>query len=84
MSQFVETWKCIASTMERSERWCRYMARRAVDPLPVFKMGGVVRLNADDLQRWLVRQRDCGIRPASLQFDVQAANPDIAHIAAAV
>ena len=45
MSNFVETWKGIATALGRSERWCRYMARRAGDPLPVFKVGGIVRLN---------------------------------------
>ena len=33
------------------------MARRADDPLPVFKVGGIVRLNGDDLREWLERQR---------------------------
>ncbi len=58
MSNFVETWKGIATALGRSERWCRYMARRAGDPLPVFKVGGIVRLNAPDLEDWLSRQRD--------------------------
>ena len=58
MSNFVETWKGIATALGRSERWCRYMARRAGDPLPVFKVGGIVRLNTNDLEDWLVRQRD--------------------------
>jgi hypothetical protein len=34
------------------------MARREADPLPVFKVGGIVRLNGDDLADWLSRQRD--------------------------
>ena len=55
MSNFVETWKGIAMALGRSERWCRYMARRAGDPLPVFKVGGIVRLNSSDLEDWLVR-----------------------------
>jgi hypothetical protein len=38
------------------------MARRAGDPLPVFKVGGIVRLNTNDLEDWLVRQRDRSIR----------------------
>jgi hypothetical protein len=58
MSSFVETWKGIADALGRSERWCRYMARRSADPLPVFKVGGIVRLNAGDLNDWLSRQRD--------------------------
>jgi hypothetical protein len=58
MSNFVETWKGIATALGRSERWCRYMARRGADPLPVFKVGGIVRLNGNDLEDWLSRQRD--------------------------
>ena len=33
------------------------MAQRAADPLPVFKIGGIVRLNQNDLEDWLSRQR---------------------------
>jgi hypothetical protein len=61
MSTYVETWKGIAHALGRSERWCRYMAQRIDDPLPVFKVGGIVRLNGDDLADWLVRQRDRSI-----------------------
>lgn len=57
MSNFVETWKGIAFAVGRSERWCRYMARRDQDPLPVFKIGGIVRLNQSDLDEWIDRQR---------------------------
>jgi hypothetical protein len=57
MSTFVETWKGIAHAVGRSERWCRYMAQRQGDPLPVFKVGGIVRLNLEDLGDWLGRQR---------------------------
>ena len=62
MSSFVETWKGIATALGRSERWCRYMARRSSDPLPVFKVGGIVRLNGTDLEDWLGRQRERTIR----------------------
>jgi hypothetical protein len=62
MSNFVETWKGIALALGRSERWCRYMARRAADPLPVFKVGGIVRLNSGDLEDWLAHQRDRSMR----------------------
>lgn len=57
MQPFVETWKSIAGTVKRSERWCRYMARRSHDPLPVFKVGGIVRLNLADLEAWVMRQQ---------------------------
>ena len=54
--------KRIATALGRSERWCRYMARRAGDPLPVFKVGGIVRLNHADLEDWLARQREQSMR----------------------
>lgn len=57
MNNYVETWKSIATALGRSERWCRYMAQRAGDPLPVFKIGGIVRMNLSDLEDWLSRQR---------------------------
>jgi len=70
MSNFVETWKGIATALGRSERWCRYMAQHPADPLPVFKVGGIVRLNQPDLEDWLVRQRERSMRvptpPAAL------------------
>jgi hypothetical protein len=66
MSNFVETWKGIAMALGRSERWCRYMARRGADPLPVFKVGGIVRLNSSDLEDWLTRQRDRSITTSNL------------------
>jgi hypothetical protein len=34
------------------------MARRDEDPLPVFKVGGIVRLNSEDLDGWIDRQRE--------------------------
>jgi hypothetical protein len=77
MSNFVETWKGIATALGRSERWCRYMARRVADPLPVFKVGGIVRLNGGDLDDWLTRQRDRSMR-------VPAHTPDTAIPAAPV
>lgn len=64
MGNFVETWKGIAHALGRSERWCRYMACRDGDPLPVYKIGGIVRLNSDDLGEWLARQRQRSLRPA--------------------
>ncbi len=57
MSAFFETWKGIADVMGRSERWCRYMARRTVNPLPVYKMGGIVRMNESDRNDWLLREQ---------------------------
>jgi hypothetical protein len=68
MSNFVETWKGIAMALGRSERWCRYMARRASDPLPVFKVGGIVRLNHGDLEDWLGRQRASSMRISDLSI----------------
>ncbi|MBP9088926.1 MAG: hypothetical protein KBG15_22585 [Kofleriaceae bacterium] len=57
MSAFFETWKGIADAMGRSERWCRYMARRTANPLPVYKMGGIVRMNEPDRNDWLLREQ---------------------------
>lgn len=54
---FVESWKRIAETMGRSLRSCRNYAARAHDPLPVFHVGGLVRLNLADLDAWIDRQR---------------------------
>jgi hypothetical protein len=67
MTNYVETWKGIAFALGRSERWCRYMARRGEDPLPVFKVGGIVRLNGEDLEDWLSRQRTRTIVPKRLE-----------------
>jgi hypothetical protein len=81
MSNFVETWKGIATALGRSERWCRYMARRGGDPLPVFKVGGIVRLNSNDLEDWLTRQRDRSMRvPAAAAPAIATApgNEDVA------
>lgn len=76
MSSYVETWKGIAHALGRSERWCRYMARRTGDPLPVFKVGGIVRLNQVDLEDWLGRQRDRSLgRPLG---DVMVASGELA------
>jgi hypothetical protein len=57
MPPYVETWKAIARVLGRSERWCRYMTR-VPDPLPVYKVGGIVRINDNDLAVWLARQRE--------------------------
>ena len=78
MSNFVETWKGIATALGRSERWCRYMARRAADPLPVFKVGGIVRLNSTDLEDWLTRQRDRSMRVPSPSLGAGAGVDDLA------
>ena len=47
------------------------MARRAGDPLPVFKVGGIVRLNHADLEDWIARQRATSMRvPQLIEGDV--------------
>ena len=58
MSEYVETWKQIADVAKRSERWCRYTAVRDHDPLPVYKIGGIVRMERADYERWLERERE--------------------------
>ncbi len=52
----IETWKGIALACGRGERWCRYMADRKADPLPVLKLGGRVRIPEADLAAWIERQ----------------------------
>ena len=78
MSNFVETWKGIATALGRSERWCRYMARRGADPLPVFKVGGIVRLNSNDLEDWLARQRQSSLRVPTVTTPAVDASGDVA------
>ncbi len=70
--EHVETWKGIAALCDRSERWCRYMARDRVNPLPVYKIGGMVRLNVADYRRW-----EASNRP--IQRPVSAAWPLVRH-----
>ena len=53
----VETWKCIGAVIGRSERWCRLMAQRPDDPLPVYKFCGTIRIDPADLDAWIGRQR---------------------------
>jgi hypothetical protein len=74
MGSYVETWKGIAFAVNRSERWCRYMARRTQDPLPVFKVGGIVRLNQTDLDAWLGRQRQTSYEERKAQGAVLLAS----------
>lgn len=55
---YLETWKQIATQLHRSERWCRNMAQREIAPLPVYRVGGVVRLDLADLEAWLCQERE--------------------------
>ena len=75
MSSYVETWKGIAHALGRSERWCRYMAQRTDDPLPVFKVGGIVRLNGEDLEDWLGRQRDRSMMIPAARIEAPTESP---------
>lgn len=61
-TEFVETWKKIAAHVGRSESWCRYTAALPLDPLPVFQVGGIKRLNVADFDAWVERRRDAGVR----------------------
>lgn len=58
----VETWRAIATALGRSERSCRTLAAHPHDPLPVFNVGGIVRLNLADLDAWVERQRAATMR----------------------
>lgn len=59
--QHVEGWKGIAAAIGRSERAARMWARRAIDPLPVGALGGIMRASVAELEAWVARQ---AIRPA--------------------
>lgn len=67
---YLETWKEIAAYLCRSERWCRYMATRAFSPLPVYRLGGLVRLDVIDLRRWLEEERTRTIARAAPVVEV--------------
>jgi hypothetical protein len=54
--EWIDGWKGIAAALGRSDRWCQSMAVRTDDRLPVFKVGGIVRLKRSDLVAWLARQ----------------------------
>jgi hypothetical protein len=74
---WVETWKGIAGMCRRSERWCRYMARRPQDPLPVYKVGGIVRLDQGDFDRWVGREQQRSMardrdQPTPVHFELRA------------
>ncbi len=76
MNAFFETWKGIADAMGRSERWCRYMARRTANPLPVYKIGGIVRMNEPDRNDWLLREQHrapTALAPAMVEPVIAAA-----------
>lgn len=49
----LDGWKRISAHIGRSERWCRYMAKRPVRPLPVGHLGGMVRMSLADYEAWL-------------------------------
>jgi hypothetical protein len=68
-----ETWKRITSLVGRSERWCRDMAEREVDPLPVFKVGGTVRLNTSDYEAWIERQKRRRLTRVPVPMDIAGA-----------
>lgn len=53
----IETWGGIAKAAGRSERWCRYMAKRG---LPVFKVGWIVCAHQSALTAWLLGAKTRG------------------------
>ena len=53
---YYETWPQIGDALGRSVTWCHKMARRAKDPLPVFRVGGTVRMTVEGMKGWLERQ----------------------------
>ena len=55
--KYLESWKAIGAAIGRSERWCRYMSH-GPDPLPVFRVKRMVKLDLAELEAWLARQRE--------------------------
>lgn len=53
---YVEGWKSIAAHCGRSERWCRDVAKRKVRPLPVGKVGGLMRMYLAAYETWLAEE----------------------------
>lgn len=56
MSLRLEGWRQIADQIGRSEKWCRTLATRADDPLPVNLFGGIVIADAETVATWVKRQ----------------------------
>lgn len=53
----IETWPAIAARIGRSREWCWYTSKKKDDPLPVYKIGGIVAIDVKDLNAWLERQK---------------------------
>ncbi|MEM9487973.1 MAG: hypothetical protein AAGC55_02450 [Myxococcota bacterium] len=56
------------------------MARRTDDPLPVFKIGGIVRLNTEDLESWVARHRDRALGANRAKPRAPTTDPSAAHL----
>lgn len=56
LGAYVDGWKGIAAHCGRSERWTRYMSKRQRNPLPVGRVGGVMRMYVADYDAWVVQE----------------------------
>jgi hypothetical protein len=50
---YVDGWSSVAEVVGKCVRWCREMAKRTERPMPVRRLGGVVRMYLADYSRWL-------------------------------
>lgn len=74
--EYIETWKSIAAFLKRSERWCRYMARRGRRPLPVFHYGGIIRMNLEAYRGWLEEEQAQPLGCMGVSYTRAGATPD--------
>lgn len=60
---WIRGWKAISWELDMSRRWCYAQSRTSVPVdrrLPVFRVGGSVRMDEDDLRQWRARMRRIG------------------------
>jgi hypothetical protein len=64
---FLVDYRGLALALGLTERWAREQTtRRALrrpDPIPHYKIGGMVRFNVPETVAWLRRTKHCGSRP---------------------
>ena len=63
-AEYAEGYKGIARLIGRCEKTVRDLAKRRVNPLPIFRVGGVYRLTTPDYERWLGLERQLSAQPA--------------------
>ena len=64
---FLVDFRGLAKALGLTERWVREQTtRRALarpDPIPYFRIGGIVRFDIDEVIAWLRRTKHFGFRP---------------------